>query len=110
MAIFERKLTLFTARGSHDVLIAITSPTQRDQSWFADWEICWPDRKRNGSAGGTDAIQALVSSLKMIGSEIYCSDEHKTGQLRWGNEYLGYGFPVPAGIRDMMIGDDVRYF
>ena len=93
-----------------DVVIDIQWPELRANSWFADWRIRFPERERKGSAGGTDAIQAVDGALKLIGAELYASDEHKAGSLTWGDDWSGYGFPVPSNMRDMMTGDDAKYF
>ena len=105
----ERVLKLKSDEGFVDVVVDVFWPEQRHQSWFSDWKIMWPDRERRGSAGGSDAIQALFCALQIIGAEINCSDEHQAGLLSWGDDGAGYGFPVPHGIRDLLIGDDAKY-
>ena len=45
----------------------------------------------------------------MIGTHIYCSEYHRSGDLSWGEPGQGYGFPVPHTIRDVLIGDDRIY-
>jgi hypothetical protein len=46
----------------------------------------------------------------MVGSEIYASSEHQSGQLTWTESRTGYGFPVPQNIRNVLVGDDANYF
>jgi hypothetical protein len=46
----------------------------------------------------------------MVGSEIYSSGEHKSGKLSWARKWIGYGFPVPHNIRNILIGNDKTYF
>lgn len=46
----------------------------------------------------------------MVGTDIYTSDYHASGKLRWGEPGTGYGFPVPSSIRDLLIGDDKKFF
>jgi hypothetical protein len=58
---------------------------------------------------GTDAIQALLNALQMVGTEIYCSEEHRSGKLSWDDNWSGYGFPVPGNIRDLLAGSDKKY-
>jgi hypothetical protein len=105
----QRMLRLRSGTGCADVLILIHWPEPRENSWFADWSIGWPDRERKGSAGGADAIQALLVALNMVGSELYCSAEHQAGRLGWADDWSGYGFPVPNGMRDVLTGDDAQY-
>ncbi len=92
-----------------DVLIRLFWPTRNKEAWYCRWEIDWPDRQRVNSAGGVDAIQALLLALSMIGAELYCSDEHQSVGLSWGQDWIGYGFPLPANLRDLLIGDDAKY-
>ena len=103
----QRMLRLRSGPGH--VVVSIFWPERRDNSWFADWSIGWPDRERNGSAGGADAIQALLVAFNIVGTELYCSAEHQAGRLSWGDDWSGYGFPVPNGMRDVLKGDDAQY-
>jgi uncharacterized protein DUF6968 len=57
-----------------------------------------------------DAIQALLHALEMIGAEIYTSEEHRSGRLVWSDGWKGYGFPVSGRIRDLLVGDDAKFF
>ena len=59
---------------------------------------------------GVDAIQALELALRMIGAFIYSSDHHASGNLVWEAPGKGYGFPVANSIRDLLVGDDKKYF
>jgi hypothetical protein len=105
----QRILKLRSGTGDIDVVVNIYWPEPRENSWFADWTIGWPDRERKGSAGGADAIQALLVALNMVGSELYCSAEHEAGRLDWADDWSGYGFPVPRGMREVLTGDDAQY-
>ncbi len=67
------------------------------------------ERKRRLREGRT-SVQALTVALKMIGADIYSSSYHKSGKLRLTAPGQGYGFPVPASIRDLLEGDDTKYF
>jgi len=55
-------------------------------------------------------MQAIVLALQMIGSEIYATNYHKSGKLFLEVPGRGYGFPVTAGLRNSLVGDDVKYF
>ncbi|MCX7310122.1 MAG: hypothetical protein NTZ72_20125 [Afipia sp.] len=110
MIIAERVLKKRNASKDISVPIRIFAPTQEIDAWACHWEIHWPDRLRTGDALGFDGAQALIHAFQTVGSEIYASDEHKSGQLFWSNFRRGYGFPVPQNIRDVLIGDDADYF
>jgi hypothetical protein len=104
----SRVLTTTNRGRDVEVPVQIFWPVEDKAAWSCRWEIQWPGRKRSNAARGTDAIQALINALQMIGSELYCSEEHKSGRLFWGKKWTGYGFPVPNNIRDLLVGDDKR--
>jgi hypothetical protein len=54
-------------------------------------------------------MQALILALKMIGTEIYMSDYHKSGNLMWDEPGQGYGFPVAHNIRNLLEGRDAKH-
>lgn len=53
-----------------------------------------------------DSAQALLLAMQMIGSEIYTSSYHRSGNLFLDAPGRGYGFPVAATLRDLLEGDD----
>jgi hypothetical protein len=108
MNAISRVLKLSSNGRDIEVPIQISWPVEDKAAWSCRWEIEWPDRKRSNAARGTDAIQALIHALQMIGSELYCSKEHKSGRLFWEKKWTGYGFPVPNNIRDMLVGNDKK--
>ena len=55
-------------------------------------------------------MQAVILALSMIGVIIYTSDYHESGNLSSGEQGRGYGFPVPHTVRDLLIGDDAKFF
>jgi hypothetical protein len=55
-------------------------------------------------------MQALVIALKMIGADLYSSSYHKSGKLILDSPGRGYGFPVVTTMRDLLEGDDAKYF
>jgi hypothetical protein len=77
--------------------------------WVCRYEIGWPCERRSSFGAGFDAVQALHLTLQKIGMEIYRSAYHATGRLAWGEQGMGYGFPVPRSGRDVLIGDDRRF-
>jgi hypothetical protein len=105
----QRILKLRNGSDFADVVVDVFWPEQQKNSWFSDWTIRWPDRERKGSAAGSDAIQALIAALKIVGTELNCSPEHEAKRLSWANDWIGYGFPVPNVMRDALIGDDAKY-
>lgn len=105
-----RVLKLGKGRDQRDVPVRIFWPVEDAHAWDCRWEIGWPDRRRGNSGRGVDAVQAITHALQMIGTEIYCSEEHRSGKLSWTSEWSGYGFPVPANIRDLLVGDDAKNY
>lgn len=93
------------------VEIRLFAPERQPEGhWFCRYEVDWPDRPRQGRAGGHDAIQALLGACGMIGAELYTSDYHKNGQILPLDEtWVGYGFPVPYNLRDLLIGNDAEF-
>ncbi len=109
-SVITRALKLTIGGTERDLPIRIFWPIDDTNAWSCRWEIDWPDRQRAGSAFGADAVQALLVALQMIGTELYCSDEHRSGRLSGPPDWSGYGFPLPGNLRDMLIGDDARFF
>jgi hypothetical protein len=116
MIVATRLLTLRTKTGTVDVPIRLFSPERGDVDWSCKFEIDWPvgDKWPNGiqsrTAWGADSMQALLLALQMLGSEIYASDYHKAGDLRWGETWKGYGLPVTNNIREQLMDDDKKFF
>jgi hypothetical protein len=110
MVIASRTLKLRQGQNEVDVRVRVYAPKSEGVDWTCAFEIDWPDRTRQGQAGGLDAVQALFLALQMIGIEIYTSEYHEAGVLRWDKPGRGYGFPVTANVRDLLIGDDANYY
>ena len=110
MVIASRVLTLRNEDAEIEIPIRILAPEQKDDAWVCRYEIDWPEGTQNMRAEGADSIQALLVALKMIGADIYSSSYHKSGQLMLEAPGKGYGFPVPSSLRDMLEGDDEKYF
>lgn len=102
--------TLTYASGSGDILVPITieTPRQGERDWSCAYEIGWPDGLRRGYGYGIDATQALLLAFKAIGTDLYTSDFHRSGRLRWLEPGDGYGYPVPKVIRDLLVGNDAE--
>jgi hypothetical protein len=109
MVVATRALKLRRAAGDIEIPIRIFAPVRQDVDWSCQFEIGWPDETLTRLAVGIDAVQAFELALRMIGAQIYASDHHQTGKLEWLEPGRGYGFPVPNGIRDLLVGDDKKY-
>ena len=105
----ERVLKLKAVAAFIDVPVIIAEPRREAKSWTCRWEIRWPDRVRSNSAGGIDALQAMLHAMQMVGIELYTSEEHRAGLLKWTDIGEGYGFPLTGGCRDLLEGDDAKY-
>jgi hypothetical protein len=109
MIIATRVLTLRRSKGDIEIPIRIFAPVPEEIDWSCRFEIDWPDGTRWMDVGGVDAVRAIELAMKAIGSQIYTSDHHESGTLEWLKPGRGYGFPVPNGIRDLLVGDDKRF-
>jgi hypothetical protein len=107
--IATRVLKLQLEHDACDVPIRIFAPQDRDGSWSCRYEIDWPDGRHTMEVFGVDSIQAILLAFQMIGAELYTSEYHKSGQLIFHEPGQGYGFPVAASIRDLLIGNDRKY-
>jgi hypothetical protein len=110
MLIATRVLKLRRPTGDMEIPIRIFAPEQQATDCVCRFEVDWPDGTWAMAAGGVDAIQALELALKMIGAQIYTSDHHASGKLMWLEPGKGYGFPVTNNIRDLLVGDDKKFF
>jgi hypothetical protein len=109
MIVASRFLKLRQGQNDSDVAVRIFAPEQDHGGWSCRYEIDWPEGTRSGAASGYDSVQALLFALKMVGSEIYTSDYHKSGCLIWTEPYQGYGFPISQNLRDLLEGDDAKF-
>ena len=110
MIIATRSLVLRDDHRSIEVPIRIHAPEKDKVDWICRFEIGWPEGRVERWGGGIDAVQSLWIALQMIGAEIYTSQHHKAGRLAWLESDRGYGFPVSNNIRDLLVGDDKKYF
>lgn len=110
MVVATRVLKLETSDGDTEIPIAIFTPKHEGDAWSCAYEIGWPEGKKLKTAWGHDSVQALVIALQMIGADIYSSAYHKSGCLKLDESRGGYGFPVVRSIRDLLEGDDAKYF
>jgi len=99
-------LKIDSAGHEAEVPIKLYLPVNLGDHWQCEYEIGWPDNTRRSKADGVDSVQSLLLALKKIGADIYTSEAHKSGKLIWEKRGDGYGFPLPAGIRDLYEGSD----
>ncbi|GIK80156.1 MAG: hypothetical protein H3C55_11905 [Pseudorhodoplanes sp.] len=103
----ERTLKLRDGDRLVEIPIRVFVPERAaDGTWFCRYEVGWPEGIRQSRAGGVDSAQALLLAMQMIGSEIYTSSYHRSGNLFLDAPGRGYGFPVAATLRDLLEGDD----
>jgi len=79
------------------VLIGLPQKFPDEDDYFCPYQIVGLGSGRVRRAGGVDAVQALQGALKMIGADIYSSDEAQNGRLIWigGSGAAEIGFPLP---------------
>ena len=111
MIIAERVLNIVDGDGSTSFFVRLHRPelAADGKAWGCRFEICWPDRPIDMTIWGEDAIQALDLAMKIIGVRLYVSGYHADGRLVWHEPGAGYGFPIVANSRDLLIGDDAKY-
>ena len=82
---------------------------------YADGEnpdyVC-PYRIRGMGSGrvrcsfGIDPIQALMLAMQVIGTDLYSSDEYRSGSLRWFKPHDDLGLPVLPSFEDVLPKED----
>lgn len=112
-----RTLKLRLADGEVEVPLRLFRPEEDPDGpwpgrsyWSCRFQIDWPDEPETMKAHGHDSMQSLVLALQLIGGRIYASDAHKSGKLFFLTPGGGYGFPVFPDQRDLLVGDDRKYF
>lgn len=110
MEIAARILTLRDGNNNVDIPIRIFAPKKQGVSaWSCHYEIGWPEGVEARDAWGINSLQAILLTLQAIGADIYTSAYHKSGHLFHEVPGRGYGFPVPASLRDVLVGDDATF-
>jgi hypothetical protein len=110
MVVATRVLKLEGDNGEVAIPIRVYAPEREDNAWSCRYQIDWPEGTQDMKAGGADSMQALIIALKMIGADLYSSSYHKSGRLMSEAPGSGYGFPVVTTMRDLLEGDDAKYF
>lgn len=109
MLIGTRVLTLRTNTGDLPVSVSIFVPAEEGGAWQCRYAIGWPDGLRESAASGVDALQALHLTMQKIAVDLYGSDAHREGRLSRPGQGAGYGFPMPKGGRDLLVGFDREF-
>ena len=111
MLLGTRTLFVTTEKGDRAVAVTVFMPEQvAEHVWDCRYEIDWPEGRVSSHMQGNDALHALHLVQMKIGSELYMSRYHHERKLWWLKPWVGYGFPLPKGARDELIGDDQRYY
>ena len=110
MIVGNRVMTVSKDGREYQVPIRLYLPKPDGQYWDCHYEIDWPEGKIESFAGGNDAIAALHAAINKIGMELYMSRYHHERTMWWLKPWVGYGFPLPKGARDELIGDDQRFY
>src|SRR5690349_1939108 len=107
--IATRTLKVRRLEGDVDVPIRIFAPEPDMGAWRCRFEIGWPDKPKQAWSGGHDSMQALSLTLVHIGVDLYTSGYHEAGELMWDEPAEGYGFPVTASLRHLLVGRDRNF-
>ena len=110
MIIGTRILTVLTADGERPVAVRLSTPVAVETKWDCSYEIDWPEGVWRSHAQGNDALHALELAMQKIGMDLYMSRYHHEQKMWWIRPWVGYGFPMPKDARDLMIGDDARFY
>lgn len=108
MIIAKRMLQVRENGRDTPVPVSIELPRSERGAWWCNFEIGWPEGVYQGHAGGFDAVQALVSAMQHVAILLYSSEYHRNRTLVFDEPGEGYGFPLPAGGRDLAIGLDAK--
>jgi hypothetical protein len=80
MPIATRTLKVRRPDGDVDVPVRIFAPEKDEtRGWGCRFEIVWPNRTAEMTAGGGDAVQALEIAAEAIGAQLYASKYHEDG-------------------------------
>ena len=111
MIVGTRTLTVVTDAGSEaPVEVRVFAPEPLDAKWDCRYEIDWPEGTWKSHTLGNDALHALHLAQQKIGTDLYMSRYHHERKMWWLKPWVGYGFPMPKGARDLLIGDDAKYY
>jgi hypothetical protein len=100
--IATRELSLLAGK-KVTVLIGKPEKFSGAEDYYCPYQILGLGSERVRYAGGIDAVQALELTLKMIGTDLYTSQEAQGNELSWngGQKSGDLGFPVPNVLSDL---------
>jgi len=110
MIVGNRTLTVLTAVGERPVEIRMCFPESVGTKLHCRYEIDWPEGVARSHAQGNDALHALHLAMQKIGTDLYTSRYHHERTMWWVKPWVGYGFPMPKAGRDLLIGDDAKFY
>ena len=110
MIIGTRTLFVDTPEGEKPVPIRLYLPEREEPKWICRYEIDWPEGTVKSRAQGNDMIEAIHLALQKLGTEMCFSRYHHERKLWWMKPWVGYNFPIPKNGRDLLIGDDQKFF
>ena len=91
-----------------EVPVTFDVPHLDQSAWRCDFYIGWPEGAGTSYGMGFDSAQALLSALQLVAVQLYASRYHHSGHLYFDETTAGYGFPLPAGGRELAVGLDKK--
>lgn len=116
MQFAARTLYVTTKAGdTREVQTRLYEPQQDGPSWICRYEIDWPEdgwpaETRRSQAGGADSMHALQLGLQKLGLDLHSTSYHREGKMWWQAGVVGYGFALPRDARDLLRGDDAKWY
>jgi hypothetical protein len=116
MIIGTRTLFVDTPDGEKEVPIRLYMPVPtepydpKSPHWECRYEIDWPEGTYGFRLSGNDGLHAMQAALDKIAMDLHVSPYHHDRKLWWMRPWVGYGFGLPKGARDWLIGHDQRYY
>lgn len=111
MLLGTRILFVETPNGTREVPVRLFNPEPTPQGlWDCRYEIGWPEGEIRSHMQGKDELHVVHLAMEKIGSELYLSRYHHERKMWWNKPWVGYGFPLPKGARDLLIGHDQEYY
>jgi len=106
----ERGLSVTISGTQLAVMICVFAPVPSQSDFVCIYEINWPDGVKHREIHGIDSMQALQLTLQHIGTSLYSRDYYERRQLAWEQPGQGYGFPLLNNARDLLVGEEARFF
>jgi hypothetical protein len=75
--------------------------------WRCEYRIVGLTREPiTGRTSGVDAFQAIILTIKIVGTIIYTSEDAKSKALYWLEPGGGFGLLLPSSVHNLYRGDD----